>query len=179
MNGGTIYSGRATPPLLAGRATGAIDTAGLTDWSAMVMNRGACGPIQRCCCKGPVNVAPGEIRSVVMNWAMWIDSVPGFAANAVVEASLYDMTVNPPAPADPTKIKVVSGTGDDPDPPDNSDVASLIALIPPYGTQAFVEVSDDATIGAQYRLNICLVARDCDGHKIRQCDCVVLVVAEC
>lgn len=177
MNGGTIYAGRATPPMLVGRATGPLSV-GAEDWSSMVMNRGACAPIQRCCCAGPISVAPGEIRSVVLNWATWLDSVPGFQVNAVDEATLFDMTVNPPAPADPAKIKVVFDR-DDPDPPDNSDVASLVQLIPPYGTQTFVQVSDDATIGTQYRLNICLVARDCGGHPIRQCGCVVLVVAEC
>lgn len=183
-NGNTIFAGRATGSVFAGRATPTIlagpDTAmfprGTTPgWPS----QGICSPVQQCCCKGPVNVAPGEIQSIVLNWGRWIDSVPGYQLNTIDEVSLFDMSLTPPQPADPAVIKVVSGKGDDPDPPDNSAAKGLAGLIPPYGTQVLIEAGATARIGAQYKLNICLIARDCDGRKIRQCDCVVITIAEC
>lgn len=61
-----------------------------------------------------------------------------------------------------------------------SDTGSDVSVIPPFATQTLIEVSKDATIGAQYRLSICLMACDgCDGRKMRMCDCVVIVIAEC
>lgn len=181
-NGGsTIYAGRATNSIYTGRATPAIPAGAYAFPRGAVAgwpSQGLCAPPVQCCCKGPVNIAPGEIQSLVMQWATWLDSVPGYALNAVASASLWDMTTSPPQPANPDVIKVVSGGGADEE-PDNSEVKSLVGLIPPYGTQVLIEASADAEIGAQYKLEICLVARDCDGRKIRQCDCVVIVIAEC
>jgi hypothetical protein len=104
----------------------------------------------------------------------------GFTMYGVASAALMDMTVHPPQPADENDIRVVSGTGDDPVPPDNSDVKGLVHLLPHYAaTQIMVMVAPDARIGSQYRLNVCATARDCDGRKATMCDCVMVVIAEC
>jgi hypothetical protein len=137
-----------------------------------------CAPIQ-CCCKGPWNIGPGETLPMVLDWSRWLASVPGYNINEVKSAALMDMTVNPPVPADAAVIKIVSGMGDDPDPPDNNDAADLVGLIPPTATQALFEVAPDAAIGKQFRFNIAVTARDCDGRKITMQDCVMVVVAQC
>lgn len=177
---GMINAGRSASSLLMGG--GPVGWTGSANWNNWPFPRssGMCAPIVPCCCKGPVTIAPGEIAPIILNWGAWIDSVPGYSLNTVAEATLYDMTVVPPAPADEDIIHITSGIGlgDDP-PPDNADGAGFVGLIPPYGTQVLIAVSNDARIGAQYRLTICMIARDCDGRKIRQCDCVVITIAEC
>lgn len=137
-----------------------------------------CAPIQ-CCCKGPWSIGPGETLPMVLDWSRWLASVPGYNLNAVTSAALMDMTVNPPVAANPDEIKIVSGMGTDPDPPDNGDAADLVGLIPPTATQALFEVAPATAIGKQYRFNIAVTARDCDGRKITMQDCVMVVVAQC
>jgi hypothetical protein len=137
-----------------------------------------CAPIQ-CCCKGPWSIGPGERLPLVMDWSRWLASVPGYNLSSVASAALMDMTVNPPVPANATEIKVVSGMGDDPEPPDNGNAAALVGLIPPVGTQTLFEVDSNTPIGKQYRFNIAVTARDCDGRKITMQDCVMVVIAQC
>jgi hypothetical protein len=124
-----------------------------------------------------------------MNWGAWLTSeaTQGFNLYEVDSASLWDMTRSlwdmtrsPPQIADPAIIKITSGTINDPDPPDNSDAAELVSVIPPHGTEMLIAVAKDARIGALYRLDLCVVACDgCADRKIRMCDCVVIVIAEC
>jgi hypothetical protein len=116
---------------------------------------------------------------MVLDWSRWLASVPGYNLNAVTSAALLDMNVNPPAPANPDEIAVVSGQGDDPEPPDNSDTADLIALQPPTVTQALFAVAPETPVGRMYRFNIAVTARDCDGRKITMQDCVMVVVQQC
>lgn len=137
-----------------------------------------CAPVQ-CCCKGPWSIGPGETQPLVLEWSRWLGSVPGYNLNAVTAAALMDMTVNPPVPANAAEIKIVSGMGDDPVPPDNANAAALAGLIPPNFTQTLIEVGPDTAIGKQYRFNIAVTARDCDGRKITMQDCVMVVIAQC
>jgi len=178
VNSGTIYAGRAISQLPGGRAVGSI-TASAGNGGLVPRRAAMCNPVQQCCCKGPWTIGPGETLPLILDWSQWLTSLPGYNLNKVVEMSLFDMTVNPPEPADPEEIVVVSGTGDDPEEPDNSDVADLAGLIPPYGVQAIVSVFSETEIGKQYRLGLAVAARDCDGRRIIQRDCVVIVVAEC
>src|SRR5262245_1194497 len=183
----TIMGGRAVNGITAAAAPGAFRSdnggmAGYVDWRWVGWPRtGAmCAPIVQCCCKGPWSLAPGEIQPLIIDWSRWIASLPGYVANCIDTASLWDMTLAVPAPADPAIIKMTSGQESaDPDPPDNSDVADLISLVPPSAVQVLISASEQAKIGAQYRLSLCLSARDCDGRRIRMCDCVVITIAEC
>lgn len=185
----TVYGGRASPSLYGGRASPALITGNGAAYglggsgapSIWPRTGGMCAPIQQCCCLGPVTIAPGEIKQITINWANWIEGNPGFNMSEVARSDLYDMTTGPrPFIADPDIMKVTSGIADrDPDPPDNSDVAKLITKVPPYGTMAIIEAGPDAPIGAGYKLDICLVAHDCAGRMIRQCECVGITVAEC
>lgn len=177
----TVFAGRPVTPLYGGVESPQFGYASrdFAPWPWPGIG-GVCRPIVQCCCKGPVTIAPGEIAPIVIDWGQWLNSLQGlgYQIDSVASASLLDPTENM-EPADPDVIKVVSGRNTDPDPPDNSDVAGLISLAPPYGTVALIEVAPDARIGAQYKLDICCVAHDCDGRKIRKCDCVVITVAEC
>jgi hypothetical protein len=116
---------------------------------------------------------------MVLDWSRFLASVPGYNLNAVMSAALLDMNVNPPVPANPAEIAIVSGQGDDPDPPDNSDAAELVSLMPPQFTQAMFQVGADTPIGRMYRFNIAVTARDCDGRKATMQDCVIVVVQQC
>ena len=124
-------------------------------------------------------IGPGECLPLVLDWSQWLSALPGYNLNKVAEMSLFDMTVNPARPADPDIITVVSGTGDDPEEPDNADLADLVSLIPPTAMQVLVEVSKGAAIGAQFRLNLAVCARECEGRKITMRDCVIITIAEC
>ena len=178
-------------PLAAGRAIGALAlgravTPLMGSWagaSAWPLTSGVCRPVPQCCCVGPWSIKPGETQPLSLQWQRWIDSVPGYLLTKVTEASLYDMTVNPPAPASPDLIWLVPSPDDDDDDigtgNENEDVAAAINIAPPYVTHTLVAASMLAPIGSQYRLNLAVTARDCDGRKITMRDCVVIVVSEC
>jgi|GEM_PF-2123424 len=179
MNG-PISIGRPVGGLAAGRAVGPL----VGSWAG----GGFCPPVPQCCCVGPWTIKPGETQPLVLQWQRWIDSVPGYIVNKVTSADLYDMTVNPPGPADPELIWLETdaedensdsnGGNDDIDNP-NVDVAGAINIQPPYVTHTRVSVALEAPIGKQFRLNLAVTARDCDGRKITMRDCVVIVVSEC
>jgi len=137
-----------------------------------------CAPQAQCCCKGPWQIGPGERQPLFMDLTNWINGVPGYNLNAVESASLWDMNKAPPAVADPDVIKVISGL-DDSETPDNEHAEDFISISPPCAAQAVIEAAPDARIGSQYKLDICFIARDCDGRKIRLCDCIVITIAEC
>jgi hypothetical protein len=186
IDAGNIFAERTgrVPRMIAERlkeGRSPADTARL-DWIGWPRTGAMCAPLVQCCCKGPWTIAPGEVQSLLMNWRAWLtsESAQGFNMYEVHSAALWDMGRSPPRIADPDIIKITSGTANDPDIPDNSAAAALVSVLPPYGTQALVEVSRDARIGQQFKLEICVVACDgCAGRKIRMCDCVVVVVAEC
>jgi len=178
-NGGTIYAGRAVRPLSTGRAIGSIVPSPAIDTTIWPRTGAMCAPLVQCCCKGPWSIGPGETLPLVLDWSQWLASLPGYNLNKVAEMDLFDMTVNPPRPADHDIITITTGTGDDPDEPDNADLADRVSLIPPSAMQMLVEVSEEAVIGAQFKLSLAVTARDCDGRRITMRDCVVITIAEC
>src|SRR5215471_6117480 len=141
--------------------------------AAMWPRPASCLPPVQCCCGGPWILPPGEAQPLIMDWSGWLAKVPGFNLNMVESASLWDMSKAPPVIADPAKIKLLSGTDDD-ETPDNDDGAHFVSLIPPCAGQVLVEAAPNLAIGGQYKLDLCVVARDCDGRRIRKCDCVVI-----
>lgn len=182
MNGvDTIYAGRPMPTIYGGRPMPTVLAGASAPMPAIwPRTNGMCAAVVACCCKGPINVGPGEIATFSINWAPWLNTIPGYKVHAIASASLFDMMESPPVPPDPTIIKVTTSVpGADPVPVDNADVASLISLIPPFGTQVAIEAGLSARIGDQYKLNICITARDCDGRTSRQCDCFVIVISDC
>jgi hypothetical protein len=74
-----------------------------------------CQPIQPCPCH-PWSIAPGDQQPLFIDWGGWLASVPGYALNDIESAELIDLNVNPPAPADPDEMKLVSGMDVDPVP---------------------------------------------------------------
>jgi len=114
----------------------------------------------------------------MMDWSGWLSKVQGFNLSMVESASLWDMSKAPPVIADHAKIRLLSGMDDD-ETSDNDDAAHFVSLVPPCAAMVLVEASPDAVISTQYKLDVCLIARDCDGRRIRKCDCVVITIAEC
>jgi len=174
MGNGSIFAGRAIASVNAGRAIGQVAM-----FPAASVRGGLCSPVPQCCCKGPWYIGPGETQPLGAFWDLWLKSIPGFNLAKVLDASLYDMMLNPPGPADPDIIKLLVGADDDDDEIDNGDVASAIRIVPPTQTTAFVQVGLDARINSQFRLNIALKARNCDGDPAIIRDCIVITVAEC
>jgi len=177
-NSSTIAGGRPVSVLNGGRSVATVVTSWASNEVGWPRTGAMCAPVQPCCCKGPWEIGPGETLPLTMLWQRWIDSVPGYTLNKVTEASLLDVNVNPERPADPDVIKLVSGTDDDEE-ADNEDATDFVGIIPPYLTHTLVAVSPDARIGQQFRFNLAVTARDCDGRKITMRDCVVIVIAEC
>lgn len=177
----TIYGGRPMSGFYGGRPMPG-SFAGQSSPMPAIWPRtnGMCAPVVSCCCKGPVNIGPGEIYTLAINWSPWLSTIEGFKLHSIASASLLDMMESPPLAADPDIIRVTTSVpGTDPDPLDNADVGSMISIIPPIGMIVAIEVSEDARIGDQYKLNICATARDCDGRTSRQCDCWVVVISAC
>lgn len=189
-----LSMGRATGSIYAGRTLSALrmnggDPAGRTfpafpgsgyDWPAFPRS-GLCTPVVQCCCK-TWQIGPGETLPLLLRWDQWLssDALQGFQLFGVASASLFDMGKAPPAPADPDIIKVLTGKVGDPDPPDNSDVAKLISMLPPNAMSLLIAASKDAPISSQYKLDLCAVACDgCEGRKITMCDCVAITIQEC
>jgi hypothetical protein len=148
-----------------------------THGAAMWPRSPLCQPIQQCCCK-LWTLAPGNRQPLLMDWTQWLTSVPGYGLNAVESATLWDVGKAPPVVADPAKIKIVSGTDDD-ETPDNDDAALFVSLIPPCAAQVLVEAAPNVPLGQQFKFDICIIARDCDGRRLRKCDCVVITMQEC
>jgi len=184
-NGGPMTGGRTVSAMYGGRPVRAFALGNEDAMASLQPNiwprpSGVCAPVRRCCCKGPWNIGPGEALPLSIVWSPFIDSLSGYVLHSVAVAELLDMHTTPPQPADPEMIKITTGiAADDPEDPDNSDVADLIAIIPPVATQAIIEVGEDTPINRQFRLNIAVNARDCDGHVITLRDCFVIVIAEC
>jgi hypothetical protein len=98
--------------------------------------------------------------------------VPGYFLNAVVGAELLDLNVNPPAPADPEEMALVSGL--EPPPPQTSPGWTSIVGT---ATENLVKAGADVPVGKAYRLNLSVAARDCNGRKIKTSDCIFITTA--
>ena len=132
---------------------------------------------------------------MILDWSRWLASVPGYNLNAVASATLMDMTVTPPSIANESEICIVTGMEPDVrinplsdpiatpqiaiDPSRNAHGDVATAILPPVATQTLFKVGDKTAIGKQYRFNISVTARDCDGRRITQTDCVMVVIAQC
>lgn len=202
MANGIIAGGRAISTVFGGRGIspvsglmggwGALAPGGFyspSSPSAWPRTGAMCAPQVQCCCDGPWNIGPGETQPLVYDVSQWLASVPGYQLIGVSAAALFDMTRSPPIAADPEVVRVVTGIyGRDPEPPDNSDVAELISLVSMVNpvmnvttaVETLIQAGPNAPIGAQFKLDLCLVAcSGCDGKKIVQCRCIIITVAEC
>jgi hypothetical protein len=130
-----------------------------------------CAPIQPCPCH-PWSIAPGDTQPLYVDWSGWLASVPGYALNAVESAELLDLNVNPPVPADPDEIALVSGLDVDPV-PSTPGFTNIVGT----ATENIVKAGADVPVGKAYRMNISVCARDCFGRKIVTSDCVFINVS--
>jgi hypothetical protein len=110
-----------------------------------------------------------------IDWAQTLAQQPGFFLSSVLSAELLDVNVSPPVAADPAEISLVSGMDVDPDPPPQPGFTNISGTV----SQNMIECDEDTAIGRSYRFNIVVIARDCQGRKIKVKDCVFISVQEC
>lgn len=130
-----------------------------------------CAPINPCPCH-PWTIAPGDTQPLFIDWGGWLASVPGYSLNAIESAALTDLNVNPPAPADPDEMALVSGMDIDP-PASQPGFTNIVGT----ATENIVKAGADVPVGRAYRLDIAVAARDCNGRKIVAHDCVFITTS--
>jgi hypothetical protein len=130
-----------------------------------------CPPVNPCPCH-PWSIAPGDQQPLLIDWAGWLASVPGYTLNSVVGAELLDLNVNPPAPADPNEIALVSGLDVDPT-PGTPGFTHIVGT----ATENLILAGADVPVGRAYRLNLSVAARDCFGRKIRT-SCIFITTSQ-
>jgi hypothetical protein len=121
----------------------------------------------------PWSIRPGDQQPLLVDWAGWLASVPGYSLNSVVDAELLDLKVNPPAPADPDELALVSGLDVDP-PSGNPGFTKIVGT----ATENLIRAGTDVPVGRAYRLNLAVAARDCMGRKIRTSDCIFITTSQ-
>src|SRR5262245_10958991 len=136
-----------------------------------------CPPIDACACCGRWTIGPGQTLPLLIDWSVWLASIPGFVLRSISKAELLDYTGSSgPVPADPAKIDLVSGLPVDPTdalPGFTKIIADAMA------TQNIVQVADDTPVGSLYRLNITALARDCECRELVLPYCVMINVTAC
>ena len=133
----------------------------------------ACAPVSPCACH-PWSIRPGEQLPLVIDWSVFLASTPGYALHAVVEATLTDLNVNPPAPADDDQIDTVPTISTaNPWAGDNPPVRIFGQTL----TEAIIEVADDVPLNSVYRFDIAVQLKGCDGRVLKVTDCVFIQVS--
>lgn len=130
----------------------------------------ACAPVSPCACH-PWSLRPGEQLPLVIDWSVFLSSVPGYALHSVVSASLTNLNTNPPGPADPDDIDTVPTietampwTGDNPP-------------VRIYGeglTEAIIKLDSSVPLNNVFRFDITVQLKGCDGRVLQVSDCVFI-----
>jgi len=138
------------------------------------MNGSMCAPISGCPCLTWL-LPPCAQYPLYIDWRTWLASMPGYTLSAVESAALLDVNVNPPVPANPNDIALVSGFDTDPDPPPTPGYTQIIGG---FATGNIVKAGPNATVGRVYRLDITVVATDACGRKAKACECVSINIVQ-
>lgn len=133
----------------------------------------ACAPVSPCACH-PWSIRPGEQLPLVIDWSVFLASVPGYVLNSVVEATITDLNLNPPVIVDPDLIDTVPPlatakpwTGDNPP----------VRIFGDSLTEAIVEVDADVPLNNVFRFDITVQLKGCDGRVLKVKDCVFIQVS--
>lgn len=131
-----------------------------------------CAPISPCACH-PWQIQPGETLPLLIDWSVFLSSVPGYALHSVVAATLTDLNVNPTMPADPAQIDTVPPiatpqpwTGDNPP----------VKVVQGVATEALIHVDEDVPLSSVFRFDITVQLKGCDGRNLQVKDCVFIQV---
>lgn len=131
-----------------------------------------CAPISPCACH-PWQIGPGETLPLIIDWSVFLSSVPGYALHSVVAATLTNLNATPTTPADPDEIDTVPPiataqpwTGDNPP----------VKVIGGIATEAIIEVASDVALNSVYRFDISVQLKGCDGRILVVKDCVFIQV---
>lgn len=131
-----------------------------------------CGPVS-CCCTMYWEIGAGETLPLQIDWQGFLATVPGYNLATIEKAELIDLMKNPPAPANDDDIKLVSGMAADP----TEHLPGFGAILDSRATEFLVEASSSARVSGCYLLNICLGLVNCNGKRLKVCDCVNITVS--
>lgn len=131
-----------------------------------------CAPINPCACH-PWQVGPGETLPLVIDWSVFLSSVPGYALHTVLSATLTNLNVTPTVPALPADIDTVPAvataqpwTGDNPP----------VKIVNGVATEAIIKVAAGVALSSVYRFDISVQLKGCDGRVLVVKDCVFIQV---
>lgn len=131
-----------------------------------------CAPINSCACH-PWQIRPGETLPLLIDWGVFLSSVPGYALHTVVAATLTDLNVSPSVPAAPGDIDTVPPiataqpwTGDNPP----------VRIVESRATEALIHVDDAVALNSVFRFDITVQLKGCDGRILQVKDCVFIQV---
>jgi hypothetical protein len=130
-----------------------------------------CAPYPACTCM-VWDVRPNETVPMQIDWTGLLASVDGFTLASIEAASLTNMMVNPPAPADIAEIELVSGHVT---PPSNAWPGNTVITGDNRVTVNMIKTGD-VPVGKVFRFDISLGLVDCNGRKIIINDCVSISV---
>jgi hypothetical protein len=131
-----------------------------------------CAPYPACVCM-LWDVRPNETVPLQIDWTGLLASVDGFKLASIEAASLTNMMANPPAPADPAEIDLVSGLGTD---PGTGWPGYTLILGENNVTMNMIKTGANVPVGKVFRFDISLGLMDCNGRKIIINDCVSISV---
>jgi len=134
-----------------------------------------CPPISGCPCLTWLLPSCAQYP-LYIDWRPWLATLAGYSLSAIEQAALFDVNVNPPVPADPEEIALVSGF--DSDPPANGGAPGYTQIIGGFATGNIIKAGPNATVGRVYRLDITVVATDGCGRKAKACECVSINIVQ-
>jgi hypothetical protein len=131
-----------------------------------------CAPYPACTCM-LWDVRPGETVPMQIDWTGLLASVEGFKLSSIEAASISNMMVSPPAPADAADIELVSGLGTDP----TSGWPGYTVITGENNiTVNMIKTGAAVAVGKVFRFDISLGLTDCNGRKVIINDCVSISV---
>jgi len=131
-----------------------------------------CSPYPACTCM-MWEVRPGETVPMQIDWTGLLASVDGFGLSSIESATLSNMMVSPPAPADMTEIELVSGHAT---PPANAWPGNTVITGENRMTVNMIKTGANLAVGKVFRFDISLGLTDCNGRKMVVNDCVSISV---
>jgi len=119
------------------------------------------------------DIGAGETLPLQIDWQGFLASVPGYNLVTIEKAVIIDLMKNPPAPADESVIKLVSGMQTDP--PDY--LPGFGNILDGKATEFLIWASPTGPVSSCYRFDVCLGLKDCHGKTLTVCDCVNIQVS--
>jgi hypothetical protein len=131
-----------------------------------------CAPYPACTCM-LFEVRPNETVPMPIDWTLPLSSIEGQSLSSIESATLSNMMVSPPAPADDAEIELVSGMATD---PANSAPGFTRIMGDGRLTVNMIKTGPDVPVGKVFRFDITVGLTDCNGVKTVINECVSISV---